>query len=314
MTFNWLEMAVGLQPATETKLLLSLAVVSALMLVRWLVWWVVSWRTDDVRVRYHVRKISTYVSAGLGLLIVGRIWFTGFRDVGTFLGLLSAGLAIALKDLVASIAGWAYLLWRRPFEVGDRIQIGDHTGDVIDLRLFRFTLMEIGNWVEADQSTGRVIHIPNSRALIDVIANYSKGFQYIWNEIPVLVTFESNWQKAKEILQQIADSRSAHLSEAAMESVRKAAQRAMIIYSTLTPKVWTSIANSGVLLTVRYLCDPRKRRGTEETIWEDILREFHRCDDIDFAYPTVRRFINLHEGKPGIGGAVRASSFEEELL
>ena len=67
-------------------------------------------------------------------------------------------------------------------------------------RIFMFTLMEIGNWVDADQSTGRVIHIPNGKVFKEVLANYSKGFQYIWNEIPVLVTFESNWKKAKEIL------------------------------------------------------------------------------------------------------------------
>jgi len=198
-------------------------------------------------------------------------------------------------------------------EVGDRIQIGEHAGDVIDIRLFRFTLIEIGNWVEADQSTGRVILIPNSRILIEAIANYSKGFQYIWNELPVLVTFESNWLKAKAILQKIIDDQSAHLSESAMQSVRKAAQRAMIIYSTLTPKVWTSVAEFGVLLTIRYLCDPRKRRGTAETIWEDILKEFGKCDDIDFAYPTMRRYMNLEEGKRGTGGPVPSLPVQEEL-
>ncbi len=98
-----------------------------------------------------------------------------------------------------------------------------------------------------------------------------------------------------------------------MQSVRKAAQRAMIIYSTLTPKVWTSVAEFGVLLTIRYLCDPRKRRGTAETIWEDILKEFGKCDDIDFAYPTMRRYMNLEEGKRGTGGPVPSLPVQEEL-
>ncbi|MCH6570501.1 MAG: mechanosensitive ion channel family protein, partial [Acidobacteria bacterium] len=134
-----------------------------------------------------------------------------------------------------------------------------------------------------------------------------------WNELPVLVTFESNWPKAKAILQKIADDHSAYLSESAMQSVRKAAQRSMIIYTTLTPKVWTSVAESGVLLTIRYLCDPRKRRGTAETIWEDILTEFGKCNDIDFAYPTVRRYMNLEEGKRGAGGPVASLPVQEEL-
>jgi len=310
---EWLQSVIGLEAGTQSRVITSLAVIAVIMILRGLVAWIIARRTEDVRFRYHARKVSAYVSASLALLLLGRIWFTGFRDIGTFLGLVSAGLAIALKDLVASVAGWIYLLWRRPFEVGDRIQIGEHAGDVIDIRLFRFTLIEIGNWVEADQSTGRVILIPNSRILIEAIANYSKGFQYIWNELPVLVTFESNWPKAKAILQKIIDDQSAHLSESAMQSVRKAAQRAMIIYATLTPKVWTSVAESGVLLTIRYLCDPRKRRGTAETIWEEILTEFGKCDDIDFAYPTMRRYMNLEEGKRGTGGPVPPLPVQEEL-
>ena len=76
----------------------------------------------------------------------------------------------------------------------------------------------------------------------------------------------------------------------------------MIIYSKLAPKVWTSVADCGVLLTMRYLCDPRQRRSTAETIWEDILNEFGASPDIDFAYPTIRRYINTEEGKPETGG------------
>ena len=310
---EWLQSVIGLESETQNRVITSLAIIAVIMILRGLVAWIIARRSEDVRFRYHARKVSAYVSASLVLLLLGRIWFTGFQDIGTFLGLVSAGIAIALKDLVASVAGWAYLLWRRPFEVGDRIQIGKHAGDVIDIRLFRFTLIEIGNWVEADQSTGRVILIPNSRILIEAIANYSKGFRYIWNELPVLITFESNWSKAKAILQKIIDDHSAYLSESAMESVRKAAQRSMIIYSTLTPKVWTSVAESGVLLTIRYLCDPRKRRGTAETIWEDILTEFGKCDDIDFAYPTTRRYMNLEEGKLRAGGPVPSLPVQEEL-
>lgn len=95
--------------------------------------------------------------------MIGRVWFEGIHSIATFLGLLSAGVAIALKDLLANLAGWGFIMWRRPFEVGDRVQIGNDTGDAIDLRIFQFTLMEIGNWVEADQITGRTIGTGRSR-------------------------------------------------------------------------------------------------------------------------------------------------------
>ncbi|MGY8778909.1 MAG: mechanosensitive ion channel domain-containing protein, partial [Longimicrobiales bacterium] len=92
-------------------------------------------------------KASANVAFAIAALFLTQVWFTALRSVGTFLGLLSAGLAISLKDLVADLAGWAFIAWRRPFELGDRIQIGDHAGDVVDRSLFQFTIMEIGNWV-----------------------------------------------------------------------------------------------------------------------------------------------------------------------
>ena len=73
----------------------------------------------------------------------------------------------------------------------------------------------------------------------------------------------------------------------------------MIFYNKLTPTVYTSVQDCGVLLTIRYLCDPRQRRSTEQAFWEDILDEFAACNDIDFAYPTQRFYNNALEGKEG---------------
>ncbi len=131
------------------------------------------------------------------------------------------------------------------------------------------------------------------------MASYTKGFRFIWNEIPVLVTFESNWHKAKEILHRIADQHAASFAEEARQSMAQAARKYMIFYRSLTPIVYTAVEDSGVLLTVRYLCKPRHRRGTAEGIWEAILDAFAAEDDIDFAYPTRRLFYNAVEGKEG---------------
>jgi small-conductance mechanosensitive channel len=296
---KWWETMVGLSPETQAKLLTSLLTILALYFIRRIILKYVWRHFSDVRGRYQWQKTSGYVAVALGILLVGRIWFEGIQSIATYLGLLSAGLAISLKDLIVNLAGWAFILWRRPFEVGDRIQIGDHAGDVIDLRVFQFTLMEIGNWVDADQSTGRVVHIPNGKVFTEPQSNYNKGFSYIWNEIPVLVTFESDWKRAKVILHKIAMKHAEHLSQTAEEQIRDAARRFMIFYNKLTPTVYTSVKDSGVLLTIRYLCEPRHRRNSVQSIWEDILQEFAACPDIDFAYPTQRFYNNLVEGKSG---------------
>jgi len=295
---SFMQTTLELSPELVDRLIVSLILILFLIIIRSLIIRTVSRRTDDVRLRYNWRKSTTYSAAFIGLLILGRIWFTGFQSFTTYLGLLSAGIAIALRDPLVNLAAWAFILWRRPFTVGDRIEIGGHRGDVIDLRIFQFTLMEIGNWVDADQSTGRIIRIPNGKIFTEMLANYSKGFRYIWNEIPVLVTFESKWRDAKKILAEIGARHAEHLSETAAKEVREASARMMIFYTALTPIVYTSVKDSGVLLTIRFLCEPRQRRRTEQAIWEDILTAFAQRDDIDFAYPTQRFYNNALEGKP----------------
>ena len=296
---SWLQEILGFSHDFQIKLLASFTAIILLWLGRKIVLKIVYKQKKDVRLRYRWRKVSAYVAFGIGLFLVGRLWFEGFQSISTYLGLLSAGLAIALQDPLVNLAGWVFIMWRRPFEVGDRIQIGATRGDVIDQRIFMFTLMEIGNWVDAEQSTGRVIHVPNGKVFKEALANYSRGFQYIWNEVPVLVTFESDWKKAKKILMRIGNKHAEHLSKSAEQKVKRAARKYMIFVSKLTPIVYTSVKDFGVMLTIRFLCEPRRRRDSEQAIWEDILDKFGKCDDIDFAYPTQRLYDNLREGKEG---------------
>jgi small-conductance mechanosensitive channel len=293
---DWLQ-AHGVSPELQGKLLLTAITIGVLWAAHRIVLGLAYRGVTDPWSRYRWRKAVSYAALAVGIILVGRTWFVGMQTLATFFGLLSAGLAIALKDPVADLAAWAFIVWARPFEVGDRIQIGAHAGDVIDLRLFQFTLNEIGNWVDADQSTGRIIHINNGRVFTEPLANYDKGFKYIWNEVPVLVTFESDWKKAKEILTRIAFKHAEHLTGEAEEDLLAASRQYLINYRKLTPIVYTKVVDSGVQLTMRYLIEPRKRRGTEHAIWEEILTEFAACPDVDLAYHTVRSFKMTEEGK-----------------
>lgn len=296
---QWLQDVSGFAGDTQRRLLVSFMILMVLWLIRVTVLRRVWKKTDDVNIRYRWQKITSYVAFSLGFLLVGRVWLSGIESLATFLGLVTAGLAIALQDLVKGIAGWAFVLWRKPFAVGDRIQVGDFRGDVIDIRLFKFSLMEIGNWVDADQSTGRVIHLPNAMILDQVIANYSEGFEYVWEEIGVQVTFESNWQAAKTILLGISEKHGGAHGAVAERQIRESSKRFMIYYSKLTPTVYTSVRDSGILLTIRYLTEPRKRRDNAQAIWEEVLMALGARDDIDFAYPTQRFYDNSREGKVG---------------
>ena len=258
---------------------------------------IISKTTLNNLVKFRWKKISTYISVTIAFFLVGRIWYEGVQALATFLGLFSAGLAIALKEMIANVAGWLFILLRKPFVLEDRIQIGNFAGDVIDQDIFQFTILEIGNWVDADQTTGRIIHIPNGKIFLENLVNYTQGFNYIWNEIGVLITFESNWQKAKKILTQIVNNFPDMITEKMQKQIKKASEKFLLSNIDLSPKVYTDVKDSGVLLTIRYLCEPNKRRKTAQDIWERILIEFNKSDDIDLAYPTQRIFNNRLGGK-----------------
>lgn len=282
----------GISPHLQIQIVLSLLTIICLIICHRIIIAIIWRKTEDIRTRYLWRKASIYILTLIGFLGLINIWFQGLSNLGTYLGLLSAGVAIALKDPLTNIAGWLFIVMRRPFSVGDRIQIGTYTGDVIDIRVFQFSLMEI-----SEQSTGRIIHVPNNLVFTIPCANFTQGFGYIWNEIPVLVTFESDWRKAKTLLLNIASFHTAHLTGIVEEKFKSASNRFMITYSKLTPTVYTSVQESGILLTIRHLCDPRERRLISEAIYEDILDEFAKHNDIDFAYPTVRYYDHSKEGK-----------------
>lgn len=300
-----LEPLVGAWPelsAIELRLAETFAVVIFLIVARWLLLHLVRQRTTDARTRYNWRRATTYVLFTVGIFLVARVWFVGVRSVATFLGIVAAGLVIALKEPLLNIAAWFFLLSRRPFVVGDRIQIGSHIGDVIDERLLEFSLLEVGNWVGADQSTGRVIHVPNARVFVEPVANYTRGFPYVWDELTVAITFESDWRTAKRILREIVELHAVTHDPADEARVLAESGRFLIFYSTLQPAVYTTVNERGVALTARYICEVRRRRDTAQAIWEDVLDAFAAAGGVDFAYPTRRVFSRDTESRTLRGG------------
>lgn len=297
---------IGFGPERTADLILTLVLFAVLWGTRRAVLSIVRRRSpDNVRLLYQWRKGLTYAATVIAFLMLFRIWVGQAGSLGTFLGLLTAGVAIALKDPLTDLAGWGFILWRRPFSTGDRVSIRDVTGDVIDQRVFQFTLLEVGTVTGAGQSTGRIIHVPNGWVFSDSVMNHTGVFAYVWHEVAVVVTFESDWRRAKAVLLEVAHECADHLSEDAERTLRRAAREYFIFYSKLTPTVYTSVVGEGVQLTMRYLVGPRRVRGSEQDVWEAILDRFEVLDDVDLAYPTTRLFRNDLEGKPGAGGPMR---------
>ncbi|MFO8182601.1 MAG: mechanosensitive ion channel [Candidatus Aegiribacteria sp.] len=294
----FIENVTGLEQNLQTKILFTILVIAGLWVIRRLFVRAHSRKIREPKSLFLWQRLSTYLAVAIGLLLLARIWFRSFSGLATFLGLASAGIAIALREIIANIAGWFYIIMRRPFVLGDRIELAGVRGDVVDIRVLGFSLMEVGNWVAADQSTGRIVHMPNGKLFSEHVANYTSGTDHIWEEVPVLITFESDWRKAKVLIEDILSGLIVDASEITRVRSNEAG-RYLIYRGVSTPIVYTSVESSGVLLTARFPVEPRKRRGSVQEVWESILDSFAEHDDIDLAYPTTRYYDHTAESRQG---------------
>ncbi|UDQ98006.1 mechanosensitive ion channel domain-containing protein [Lentisphaerota bacterium WC36G] len=282
---------------TAESILDTLLTVGCFILVRKSVLYLISHKEMSLGRLLAVKKAFTTSMGILLFLILIRIWIEDQKTMINFLGLVGAGLAIALQDMIKCFAGWVYIIARRPFSTGDRIQIGDTQGDVIDIGAWKFTINEINEWAGLDQSTGRIIHIPNSQLLTKHVANYTAEFAYIWNEMSFTITFESNWQKTIKLMEKVCDLHVRKFTEKEAQELRHSSKKYMLVYTKLTPIVYTKVKDNGVLVSLRYLVKPRERRFSEDKMWQSILNAIEKNEDISLAYNTLRIHQEQHDPK-----------------
>ncbi len=176
-------------------------------------------RVDDPVSEYNIRRVLRLFAGLVIALIVISVVFVNWYTAVVSLGVFSVIMGLALQTIFTSFIGWIYILVRAPYRVGDRIKIGDATGDVIDVSYLDTTLWEFGGeYLSTDHPSGRVIKFPNSKVLGSAVYNYSWPlFPYIWNEIKFNVAYESDLEFVSQTMEGIAQE---ELGEAMLERVR----------------------------------------------------------------------------------------------
>ena len=174
------------------RLMFTFIFLTIVWVVRKIILRFVQKKATKERTKFVWNKYSYYVFFALSLIIIFDLWFKGFNNVLTLFGLIAAGIAFALKEPIVNLFGWVYIVWRGPIKTGDRIEIDNHYGDVIEITPFHFDMFEIRNWIDGDLYTGRIISIPNAKVFNYANSNYSAGYKSIWNETKVTINFKSD--------------------------------------------------------------------------------------------------------------------------
>lgn len=278
------ELLTGILSALSEKVvfqnvLYTSVLVAVIVLARWIALRFLRRRLKD-RVSFRHWKLNTgYLAALVFVMIALPLWLPSLQGIAAIIGIFGAGILIVNKEILMNISGWFYVVVRKPFEVGNRIGIMDLYGDVIDIRLMDFTIIETAHPKLGGQSTGRVVHIPNSALLTQPLSNASKEFAFNWNEIRVPVTLKSDWQKALAIIESIAAEKLERIS-VDDERLKRSEDLYLIKFNRVRPIVYVEYRGGAVLLTIRHLCEPKNRRILTDQIWREILLRFATEADI----------------------------------
>lgn len=228
--------------------------------------------TDDKK-KYILNKRVKLICSIIIIFCLILVWQDYFKDLLTLISVVSAALTLAVRDIVVNFFSGIYIKVAKPFKVEDRISIGNYIGDVINISILSFEILEVRGEENAEQSTGIIIQVPASKIFTEYLKNYSKAFKYVWKEMSINVPLDNNIPKVKKELYRIIRSNQvvSSIPNKMERQLDNAAGDYRIYYNKLEPIVYTQIVNDYVVLTIRFLVHPKKVRNVESEIWNQIL-------------------------------------------
>ncbi|HJT69245.1 MAG TPA: mechanosensitive ion channel family protein [Terriglobales bacterium] len=244
-------------------------------------------RAQDHRERYRRRKFFTTIIVFAAALVIVILWAKTLKQKGTFLGLLGAGVAIALREPLLSVAGRLAIFSGHMYTAGDRIEIQKMTGDVIDIGFFYTRMLEVGAWIAGDQYSGRILLVPNSTIFGTPIINYTQHLSYIWDEVQLPITYESNMEAATRILTEVGGEYTRQFLQGAQKELENMRRDFLVPQLELEPAVYVKVTSNWLQLTMRYVVDPRKRRVASTFIYTEVFKKVAQQKDIQIASETM---------------------------
>lgn len=233
-------------------------------------------RISDIKQRYNLKKILAIIILFIDFVIIISIFVNNSSIVALSAGLFSAGIAFSLRDPITSFLAWIIILLMRPVKVGDRIKIGTEEGDIIDITMFFITIMEINDWVEGDLYTGRIVEIPNNQIMSKDVINFSKRFEYIWDNITIPILFESNYKKIANDIKKIAEVKTEKYFKGAEKDYEKLKKEYFISGGDIHPTVFVSFNDNYIKINLRYITNLWERKKTQSEISLGILDYLHK--------------------------------------
>ena len=255
--------------------ILTIFVILIAEIIKWIVKNIYSHMPVSDKKKFFRNRKSRIIISVISFVVILLIWGEKLNGIITLVSFISAGVTIAIREIIFNFFAGIYINMRKPFDVEDRVEIDEIKGDVINTHALSFEMLEIGERNEGEQSTGRIVHIPNSYIFTKTLKNYTKAFKYIWDEIKIELDLDANIEETKEKIYDILfENPELQETPKKMEdAVDEAILEYRIYYNNLEPIIYTTIKDSHVELCLRYLVHPKKARDVQDEITLRILEE-----------------------------------------
>jgi len=278
---------VGVSTTTGVKLLFTVGLVLVVLALRALALAMIrrllGGDVADPR-RFWARQGIQVVASVVLVLGIVSIWVTPTTDVSTGIGLISAGLAFALQQVILSLAAYFVILRGDTFGVGDRITLGGVRGDVVRLGFLKTTIMEMGQppavanadpamWVHSRQYTGRLVTVTNGAIFSEPVYNYTRDFPYLWEEIVLPIPYGADRDRVEQILLAAARAHAVVGDPMAERALRVMRSRYAMADAALDPAVYWRLTDNWLELSLRFLVPHRGVRELKDRMSRDILAE-----------------------------------------
>ncbi|MDX1683992.1 MAG: mechanosensitive ion channel [Saprospiraceae bacterium] len=241
-----------------------------ILFITWLIRKGINRTIEDNMTRYRARKVTRLTGYAL-ILVLAVVSFTGKVQYFTIaIGLFSAGLAFALQEVILSIAGWVAIFTTKTYNTGDRIEINNVKGDVIDIGLTKTTLMEIGEWTNSDNYSGRIVQVSNAFVFKGTVRNYSTDFPFVWDVIRIPVRYGSDIQLANKIIIDAAHNMLDEYATFAREHWKTMVKKYLIENANVEPTLTVELTDNWIEFNLRFVVDYKMRRSTKDRLFRDI--------------------------------------------
>ncbi|HSQ45312.1 MAG TPA: mechanosensitive ion channel family protein [Lutibacter sp.] len=263
------------------KIVLAVMLISLVLLATKLLKKIFNRKIEDKTTVFNFNRIADLFASMLMLGIILSLLFANWYAAMVSFGIVSLILGFALQNLITSFFGWLYILIRKPFEVGDRIKIGNVYGDVINVNYIDTTLWEFnGDYLSGDHPSGRIIRFANSKVFSEYVYNYSWPlFPFIWNEMSLFISYESDFKFTSDTIKRIVEK---EIGEA---MVRRVKRFKIILKDTpvdeLDVNEYPSVIlkaheNTWIEVIVRYLVEPKKSGKVKKRLFDAVMDELKK--------------------------------------